>query len=777
MAHKRVPDRASWITVEKARTHNLRDVTVRVPKHRLTVFTGVSGSGKSSLAFDTIAAEADRLVTGSYPVFVRNRLPQHPAANVDRIDGLTFTTIIDQRRFTGSARSTVGTASDIAPMLRLLFSRVGRPSAGFSPAYSFNDPTGMCPHCEGLGVVDDIDLDRLLDRSLSLREGAIRFPTFEPGTYRWKRLVDSGLADVDVSLRNLPGSVVDTLLYAEEIKLTNPLPGYPKHGTFDGVIPRLRNSYLRKAPSRLSDEVESALSRIVFRRACPDCGGTRLNEAARGSLIGGRSIADWSNLPITELHNTAASVNDPTVAPLVTTILERLHAFELVGLGYLSLDRESSTLSGGEAQRVKIVRHLGSPLSDVCYVFDEPSAGLHPHDVQRLLDLIARLRDAHNTVLVVEHHPAVINAADHIIDLGPGGGTLGGIVTFEGTPKDLTATDTATGRFLRQAVPLNTTPRAPTGKVRISNARRHNLRDITIDVPLGVLVAVSGVAGSGKSTLFAGELPRQHPDFVTVDQTPLRGGIRSTPATVLGIAEAIRTVFAAASGLPAPWFSANARGACPVCRGKGVVITDLSFLDDVRTECDACEGTRFNPEALAARYHGHTIADVLTMNPEDAVELFSEHHSIRRRLPWMSRVGLDYLTIGQSVDTLSGGERQRLLLARHLADTTTEALRLVLDEPTTGLHGADVDRLLTLFDDLVDHGATIIAIEHNQRVIARADYVVDVGPGAGHQGGTILYQGTPQGLLDAPDSMTGQHLRGQVAPARPSARVRNGQSG
>ena len=769
-------DRAHWITVEGARTHNLREVSVRVPKHRLTVFTGVSGSGKSSLAFDTIAAEAERLVTGSYPAFVRNRLPQHPPADVDRIDGLTFTTIVDQRRFTGNARSTVGTATDIAPMLRLLFSRLGKPSAGYSPAYSFNDPSGMCPRCEGLGVLAEIDLDRLLDRSRSLRDGPIRFPTFAPRTYRWKRLVHSGLVDPDTPLGDLPEAVLDTLLHAEGLRLPNPGPEYPEHGIFDGVVPRLRESYLRKTPSRLTDKEKAGLAEVVVRGACPCCAGTRLNEAARNSLVDGRSIADWSRLPIGELRGVASAVDDASVVPLVTSLRERLDALDAVGLGYLSLDRGSATLSGGEAQRIKIVRHLSSSLSDVCYVFDEPSAGLHPHDVQRFLGLLKRLRDAHNTVLVVEHHPAVIGAADHVIDLGPGGGTEGGTIQFEGTPETLVATDTATGRFLRTPIGSTERPRTARGTVRITNARRHNLRDVTIDVPLGVLTAVSGVAGSGKSTLFAEELPYQHPVFVVVGQAPLHGSIRSTPVTVLGVAEPIRATFARASGLHPSWFSSNARGACPLCKGKGVIVTDLAFLDDVRTECDACGGSRFNSRALDATLNGRSIADVLAMSPVSAADLLADHCEVARRLRWLDRVGLGYLSVGQSVDTLSGGERQRLLLAGHLADAPAEeALRIVLDEPTSGLHGTDVDRFLTLCDDLVDAGATLILVEHNQRVIARADHVIDIGPGAGHHGGTIVYQGPPNGLAEKRASVTGHYLR-VARKTRPGQHVRAGYS-
>ncbi|MFD6069774.1 excinuclease ABC subunit UvrA, partial [Amycolatopsis lurida] len=766
-------DRGRWITVEGARTHNLRDVSVRVPKHRLTVFTGVSGSGKSSLAFDTIAAEAERLVTGSYPAFVRNRLPQHPPADVDRIDGLVFTTIVDQRRFTGNARSTVGTASDIAPLLRLLFSRVGEPNAGFSPAYSFNDPVGMCPRCEGLGVVDEIDLDRLIDRSRSLREGAVRFPTFAPGTYRWKRLVHSGLVDPDVPWERLPAATVETLLHAEGLPLDDPGDDYPKHGLFDGIVPRLRDAYLRKTPSRLTAEEQEGLAEVVTRGVCPECAGTRLSEAARGSLIDGRSIADWSALPIGELRDVVAKVCDPSVTPLLQAIRDRLDALDSVGLGYLSLSRESRTLSGGEAQRVKIVRHLGSALSDVCYVFDEPSTGLHPHDVHRLLELLAKLRDAHNTILVVEHHPAVIAAADHVIDLGPGGGEGGGRIQFEGSPGELVAAGTDTGRILGTPLHFRERTRAARGVVTISGARSHNLRDVTVDVPLGVLTVVSGVAGSGKSTLITGELPRQHPDFVVVDQAPLRGGIRSTPATVLGVAEPIREAFGKATGKHPSWFSANGRGACPVCKGKGVIITDLAFLDDVQTGCDACGGTRFNPDALAARLNGRTIADVLAMNPADAAALFGERSAIGQRSRWLDRVGLGYLTIGQSLDTLSGGERQRLLLARHLADAgPADELRLVLDEPTAGLHGSDVDRLLDLCDELVDGGATLVLIEHDQRVIAHADHVLDIGPGAGAEGGTVVFEGTPSALAEDSASITGHHLRTRsrrrTAPGTPT---------
>ncbi|UNK72311.1 excinuclease ABC subunit UvrA [Microbacterium sp. H1-D42] len=758
-------DRAAWISVEQARTNNLKEVSVRVPKHQITAFTGVSGSGKSSLAFGTIAADATRLAAESYPLFVRNRLPSSGRADVDRIDGLMFTTVVDQRPFTGNARSTVGTASDISPLLRMLFSRIGEPRAGYSPAYSFNDPSGMCPRCEGLGTVDDIDLAQLLDMRLSLNQGAIRFPAFEPGTYRWSRMVHSGIADPETPLSELPDDVLDSLLFAENLRLRSPGPKYPKSSNFDGVIPRLRNSYLRKTPSRLTDEERAGLARVVTRQSCPECHGARLNQAARSSLIGGLSIADWSALPVSELRDLVHSVHDSGVSPVLRAISERLGSLDAVGLGYLSLDRHSTTLSGGEAQRVKIVRHLGSALSDVCYIFDEPSVGLHPHDVHRLLRLLADLRDAHNTVLVVEHHPTVIAAADHVIDLGPGAGTNGGRIEFEGTPDDLAATDTATGRMLREQIRLNLNPRTPTKSVTVEHATAHNLHDITVDIPLEVLTVVTGVAGSGKSTLAAEVLPAQHPQFVVIGQEPLRGGSRSTSATVLGIADPVRREFARANHMAPSWFSPNAKGACPVCKGKGLITTDLAFLDDVDTPCEACSGTRFNPQALSARFKGHSIADVLTMNASQSLDLFRSVRDITTPLEWLEDVGLGYLSIGQATNTLSGGERQRLLLAKRLSDSPEPSrLRLVLDEPTAGLHGSDTDRLLRLFDRLVDDGATITVVEHNQRVVAHADYIIDIGPGAGEQGGTVVYHGPPQGLLSASGSITGKYL----LPAHPT---------
>ncbi|MQY06957.1 excinuclease ABC subunit UvrA [Actinomadura macrotermitis] len=750
--------RGHWITVGKAATNNLREVSVRIPKGALTVFTGVSGSGKSSLALDTVAAEAQRLVNDSYPAFVRNRLPHAHRPDVQTIDGLTFTVLIDQRRFAGNARSTVATATDIAPLLRLVFSRVGEPSAGHSPAYSFNDPSGMCPRCEGLGVVQDVDVDAMLDLDKSIDEGPVLFPVFRPGTYRWKRFAYSGLFDRAKPLRDYTAQEMHDFLYAEGMKPPDPDPRFPRTARFDGVVTRMRDAFIRRPPTSMSKETEQALHRVVTAQRCPRCRGRRLNEAALASLIDGRSIADWTALPVDRLHDVVAGLREPRVAPALAEARRRLEALRSVGLGYLSLDRVSSTLSGGEAQRVKIIRYLGSPLSSVTYVFDEPSSGLHPHDVRRLTELLLRLRAAANTVLVVEHHPQVVMLADHVVDLGPGAGEDGGRILYEGTPDGLLQTGGPTARALREPVTPRTAIRPDRGHVMIRDAREHNLRGIDVAVPLERLTAVTGVAGSGKSSLITGELPRQHPGFTVVGQEALRGGGRSTPLSQLGLAERVRQVFAAASGLAPAWFSFNSKGACPVCKGRGFITTDLAFLDDVATPCEECEGARFNPRALAVRVGGASIADVLAASPGALAELFAGHADIVARLGWMRRVGLGYLAVGQPLDTLSGGEKQRLLLARHLGDVGRgHGQRIVLDEPTTGLHGSDVDRLLALFDELVDDGATLVVVEHDLRVVAHADHVIDIGPGAGDDGGRVVFQGPPAELAAA-DTFTGEAL-------------------
>ncbi|MEU3572078.1 excinuclease ABC subunit UvrA [Kitasatospora sp. NPDC036755] len=747
------------IRVVGAAVNNLRNVSLDLPKKALTVVTGVSGSGKSSLVLDTVAAEAQRLVNDTYASFVRNRLPHMPAPEVQSMSGLTFTAIIDQRRFTGNSRSTVSTASDIAPLLRLVFSRIGEPSAGFSPAYSFNDPAGMCPDCEGLGTVVDIDVEELIDPERTIDEGPVRFSQFRPGVYRWKRFAYCGLFDRNKPLKDYSEEEMRLFLYADQLKLPNPDPRFPKTARFDGVITRMRDVYVKNRPTKMSPQVHEELERLTTRRVCPACGGARLNAAARASLVDGRSIVDWSAMSVADLRALLETVDDPRVEPALAGIRHTLDALLSVGLGYLSLDRESSTLSGGEAQRVKIVRHLGSALTDITYVFDEPSTGLHPADVRRLNQLLLRLRDAGNTVLVVEHHPQVIRVADHVVDMGPGAGKDGGLVRFEGTPEELRASGTATGRLLSTPLEPRRTVREPRDRVRVVGASAHNLTGFDVDIPIGVLTAVTGVAGSGKSSLATNELPRQHPGFTVVGQDPLRGGVRSMSLSVLGVADGVREAFAAASGLEPAWFSFNSKGACPACRGKGHITTELAFLDDVATPCDACGGERFNPTALKAELDGHTIADVLRTAAGPVAELFSDRPDIAEPLRWLERVGLGYTAVGQSLDTLSGGEKQRLLLARHLSASAGFAEeRIVLDEPTTGLHPSDVERLDGLFAELVDAGATLVVVEHNLRVVAQADHVIDIGPGAGSDGGRLLFTGPPAELARRTDSLTGRAL-------------------
>ncbi|KJL46166.1 UvrABC system protein A [Microbacterium hydrocarbonoxydans] len=757
--HTAKPAAATPIVITGARTNNLRDVSLEVPKKLHTVFTGISGSGKSSLVLDTIAAESQRLVNDSYSTFIRARLPQLPAPEVQAMDGLTFTILIDQRRFTGNSRSTVATATDLAPLLRLVFSRIAEPSAGYSPAYSFNDPSGMCPVCEGLGTVYDIDEEKLLDPEKSIDEGPVRFSIFRPGVYRWKRFAYSGLFDRSKPLKDYTAQEREQFLYADKLKLENPDPRFPQTARFDGVITRMRDVYFTQGRSKMSASVRAELEHLVTTHVCPECKGARVNAEARASRIDGRSIVDWMRMPVADLQRLLEDFADPRVEPALRGIRHTLDALLSVGLGYLTLDRESSTLSGGEAQRVKIVRHLGSALTDVTYVFDEPSTGLHPADIQRLVRLLRRLRDRGNTILVVEHHPQVIAAADHVVDLGPGAGAAGGRIRFQGTPEELRESDTTTGRLLAEPLRVRRRIRAARGSVRVTDARAHNLTGFDAEVPLGVLTAITGVAGSGKSSFATVELPQQHPDFTVVGQDPLRGGVRSMSLTVLGVADAVRSAFGRASGLDPSWFSFNGKGACPTCKGKGHITTELAFLDDVSTPCDDCGGLRFNDTALGARLDGTSIADVLAAPPAQVAELFADDATIATAMSCVQRTGLGYMAVGRSLDTLSGGEKQRLLLARHLSDPRRDSAdRIVLDEPTTGLHPSDVDTINTLFDDLIGEGATLVVIEHNMRVVARADHVIDIGPGAGSDGGRLVFQGAPADLMAQDGSLTGMAL-------------------
>jgi excinuclease UvrABC ATPase subunit len=747
------------IRVLGARQNNLRDVTVEIPKGRLTVVTGVSGSGKSSLVFGTIAAESSRQLGETLPSFVRNRLPQHARPDVDALEHLSAAVVVDQRRIGGNARSTVGTATDIAPLLRLLYSRVATPHVGWSPAFSFNDPSGMCPRCEGLGTVADIDVERLVDRDRSLDQGAIRFSTFAPGTYRWKRYVHAGLFDRGKPLRDYRPDEWDTLMHARELTPPHPDPEFPRTGTYVGVLPRFRRDYLAGGHSRVPQRVRDEVERVVVRRHCPECGGARLNAAARAATIHGRTITDCGRLELAELTAFLRTIDDPVAAPLVRAAANRLDALVAVGLGYLCLDRATPTLSGGEAQRLTTVRHLGSSLSDLTYVLDEPSAGLHPHDVDRLVGLLRQLRDKGNTVLVVEHDRDVVAAADHVVDMGPGAGTDGGRVVYAGDVAGLRHAGTATGRALGRRPVLTRAPRRPTGALRISGASVHNLRDVDVVIPRGVLTVVSGVAGSGKSTLATTVLPRAHPDVVVVDQSPPRGSRRSTPASYLGVLDPVRAAFAAAHGVAAALFSPNSDGACPACRGRGVIETDLAFLEPVSTVCEACGGSRFSDEALRHRLDGRTIAEVLALTVREAAEVLRGTRA-RPALDRAARYGLGHLTLDRPLTTLSGGERQRIKLA---AEPGVENGIVVLDEPTAGLHPEDVARLLGVLHGLVDRGGTVVVVEHDLDVVAQADRVIELGPGAGRDGGRVVFCGSPAELAETEDSITGEHLRRVLA--------------
>ncbi|USY22921.1 excinuclease ABC subunit UvrA [Nocardiopsis exhalans] len=750
------------ITVVGARENNLCGVDLTLPKEQLTVFTGVSGSGKSSLVYGTIAAESQRQLNEAHDSFTRNRMAHLGVPDADRLANLTVTLAVDQRRFSANTRSTVGTATDLAPLLRLLFSRIGKPWSGYSPAFSFNDPSGMCPGCEGLGTVRRIDADALLDPARSLDEGAIRLRTFAPGSWRWKRYVHAGLFDRTMPVGSYTPEERRLLLHGEGVRLEKPDPEFPDAGVFEGVVPRITRSLLDAAKLNPRDREE--LERFVWRGPCAACEGKRLNPAALACRIGPHNIADLCGLTVAELGPVVSDIKDPRVAPVTTALLERLRGLEEVGLGYLSLDRASGTLSGGEAQRVRLVRHLGGALTGLTYVLDEPSAGLHPADVHRLTGLLRRLRDKGNTVLVVEHDPNVIAVADHVVDLGPGAGTEGGRVVYEGTVAGLSEADTPTGRYLRRPRAVKARPRTPNGAVEIRDARLHNLREINVRVPTGVLTAVTGVAGSGKSSLAHGELPRVRPDAVVLTQGALHGGPRSTPVTYLGIQDALRGLFARAHGVAPGWFSANSKGACPTCRGRGVIVTDLAFLDDVRTECEDCRGLRFNAKALSYTLAGLNIAEVLAMTAARARGFFgsapAEDRGIAAALERLDRVGLGYLGLGRPLDTLSGGERQRLRLARELA---ASARLYVLDEPTSGLHGGDVAGLIALFERMVDEGATVVVVEHRMDVVAAADHVVDLGPGAGPEGGRVVFEGTPAELADSGVGATADALRAHLA--------------
>jgi excinuclease UvrABC ATPase subunit len=772
------------IRVHGARENNLKDVSVELPKRRLTVFTGVSGSGKSSLVFDTIAAESQRLINETYSAFVQGFMPTLARPEVDVLEGLTTAIIVDQQRMGSDPRSTVGTATDANAMLRILFSRLGKPHIGPPKAFSFNVASisgagavtleragktvkerrsfsitgGMCPRCEGRGTVTDIDLAQVFDDTKSLSEGAITVPGYTGGGWNSRLYIESGFYDPDKPIRKYTKKELHDFLHHEPVRMK--VAGI--NMTYEGLIPRIQKSMLSKDKEAMQPHIRAFVDRAVTFATCPDCDGTRLTEAARSSKINGISIADVCAMQISDLAEWIRGLDEPSVAPLLATLGQALDSFTEIGLGYLSLDRPSGTLSGGEAQRVKMIRQLGSALTDVTYVFDEPTVGLHPHDIQRMNELLLRLRDKSNTVLVVEHKPEMIAIADHVVDLGPGAGTAGGTVCFEGTVDGLRASHTITGRHLDDRATLKEKVRTPTGALEIRGATAHNLRDVDVDIPLGVLVVVTGVAGSGKSSLIHGSLSGRD-GVVLVDQAPIRGSRRSNPATYTGLLDPIRTAFAKANGMKPALFSANSEGACPGCNGAGVIYTDLATMAAVATVCDECEGKRFQAAVLDYKLGGRDISEVLAMPVTEAGEFFGTGqartpaaHAILARL---ADVGLGYLSLGQPLTTLSGGERQRLKLATQMAEKGSV---YILDEPTSGLHLADVEQLLGLLDRLVDSGKSVIVIEHHQAVMAHADWIVDLGPGAGHDGGRVVFEGTPADLVEARSTLTGEHLAAYV---------------
>jgi excinuclease ABC A subunit len=780
-----VADSHGLIRVHGARENNLKDVSVEIPKRRLTVFTGVSGSGKSSLVFDTIAAESQRLINETYSAFLQGFMPSLARPEVDLLDGLTTAIVVNQERMGANARSTVGTVTDANAILRVLFSRLGNPRIGPPTAFSFNVPArkasgamtvekgkgqrivvrdvvyhgGMCARCEGRGTVSDVDLTQLYDDSKSIAEGAITIPGYKVDSW-WTVgiFAESGFVDPHKPIRDFTRKELDDFLYKEPTKVK--VKGV--NLTYEGLVPKIQKSMLSKDPEALQPHIRAFVDRAATFAACPDCGGTRLSESARSSKIKGLNIADLCAMEITDLAEWIRGLDEPSVAPLLKGLGENLDSFVELGLGYLSLDRPSGTLSGGEAQRIKMLRHLGSSLTDVTYVFDEPTTGLHPHDVQRMNDLLLRLRDKGNTVLVVEHEPETIEIADHVVDLGPGAGSHGGEIVFEGTVEALRSSGTITGRHLDDRAMVKTSVRSPSGTLEVRGATTHNLQNVDVDIPLGVLVVVTGVAGSGKSSLIHGSVSKRE-GVVAIDQSAIRGSRRSNPATYTGLLDPIRSAFAKANGVKPALFSANSEGACPTCNGNGMIYTELGFMETVATPCEDCGGKRFEASVLELRFGGLNIAEVLDLPVSEALKFFSEGEARTQAaaviLTRLNDVGLGYVTLGQPLTTLSGGERQRLKLANQMAE---KGGIYVLDEPTSGLHLADVEQLLGLLDRLVDSGKSVIVIEHNQAVMAHADWIIDLGPGAGHDGGRIVFEGTPADLVAARSTLTGEHLAAYV---------------
>lgn len=745
----------SHIVIRGARENNLKNISLKVPKKKITVFTGVSGSGKSSLVFDTIAAESQRQLNETFDSFIRHRLPHYGQPEADSVENLSVAIIIDQKQIGGNARSTVGTITDVYTLLRLLFSRMGEPWVGESSVFSFNNPKGMCAVCEGIGKINSLNIDRLIDKEKSLNEGAIVFPSFQPGGWRWMRYVYSGFFDNDKKLKDYTKKEWDTLLYADGIKPPNPHRDFPKTSPYEGIVPRFERTFFKRETKEIRGKSKKIYDYVVTPAKCPACKGTRLNDVILNCKIKNKNIADCAAMQIDDLIDFIKTLKLQAVQNVINAIKERLIHLDDIGLGYLSLDRETSTLSGGESQRVKMVKHLGSSLADIAYIFDEPSVGLHPGDVDRLNKLVFNLRDNGNTILIVEHDPDVIAIAEHIVDMGPFAGKKGGEIVFEGTLAGLKRSGTLTGKYLSHKKTIKTANRKPSGFIELKDISVNNLKNVSVNIPTGIMTVITGVAGSGKSSLINQALLQKFPDILAIDQSALRGSKRSNIATYTGIFDSIRKLFATANKVSSSLFSFNSEGACSECKGLGKIYTDLAFMDTVVTTCEICKGTGYKNEILNYKLRNKNISEVLKLTIAEALDFFNEK-DISHILEELIKVGLDYMSLGQPLNTLSGGERQRVKLSSQLQNTGQV---YVFDEPTTGLHMSDVFRLAKILDSLVDNGSTVIVIEHNLDIISMADWIIDIGPGAGKNGGKIVFESIPSDILESKDSITGQYLK------------------
>jgi len=744
-----------YIEIRGARENNLKNVSLRIPKRKITIFTGVSGSGKSSIVFDTIAAESQRLLNENFSMFVRNFLPKYSQPDADAIENLSMSIVVDQKRMGGGSHSTVGTITDINTILRMMFSRLGQPHVGPTNIFGFNDPQGMCPNCNGLGRKLDVDMDKFLDTSKSLNEGAILFPEYAVESWGWSNVINTGLFDPDKKISKYTQKELNDLLYSEPIKVKTKMGAKDFNLTYEGIVNRFTNKYIKQDLKTKSERTQKSVEPFMTMGPCSECNGARLNQTVLKCKINGYNIADLTSMEIPELIEAVRGIKTPAAEPMVRTLLERLGELVDIGLEYLSLNRETDTLSGGESQRVKVVKHLGSSLTDVTYIFDEPSIGLHPRDVHRMNELLQKLRDKGNTVIVVEHDPDVIKVADHVVDVGPLAGPHGGEIVYEGSYANLLKANTITGRHMQQSIPLKESFRTQTGKLPIKNAKVNNLQNVSVNIPTGVLTVITGVAGSGKSSLINEVFQLQHPDAIVIDQSAVGVNSRSNPATYTGILDDVRKAFAAANKVQASLFSFNSKGACENCQGLGVVYTELSFFDSVKSPCEVCGGKRFKDEVLAYKLNGKSISDVLAMNVQEALEYF-ELKEVVKKLQAMSDVGLDYLSLGQPLSTLSGGECQRIKLASELHK---QGSIYIMDEPTTGLHMSDIGHLMQVIDRLVDTGNTVVVIEHNLHVIKNADWIIDMGPEGGSKGGRVMFEGTPKELLKAKQSLTSEYLK------------------